>query len=78
MANLPKDTPDKERNKLINNRRTCWNIFTQNMKFITKQDSEFNFVEYYNKSIFAGAISITNHTFKYTIQAMVNMLKAKF
>lgn len=78
MGNLPKDTPDIERNKLINNRRTCWNIFTQNMKYITKQDSEFNFVEYYNKSIFAGAISITNSTFKYTIQAMINMLKAKF
>lgn len=78
IAKLPKDTPDTERTKIINDRRTCWNIFTQNMKYITKQDSEFNFVEYYNKSIFAGAISITNRTFKYTIQAMINMLKATF
>lgn len=76
MGKMDSKTLPVDRNTLTNARRTCVNVFSQNMKKAITMDPEFNFVEYYNKSVYGGAIKISRNTFKFAIEAMVGLLKS--
>lgn len=74
---LASDLTVKEREETINAKRTCINIFQQYLRAVLTMDKEFNFIEYYNKSIYGGAFHISNNTLKYSLTTMVDMLFGK-
>lgn len=74
---LASDLTVKEREDTINAKRTCCNIFQQYLKAVLTMDKEFNFIEYYNKSIYGGAFHISNNTLKYSLTTMVDLLFGK-
>lgn len=76
--NKPNADKDPERYKdIVDCKRICTNVFSQNLKEIIKREPEFVFAEYYNKTTFGGAIRITQNTFKYTLGAMLKLIFKK-
>ena len=66
---------DKNKEKYVNDRRICMNVFKTYMKHVNTIDDDFNFVEYYNATPYGGAIRIDKNTLKYSIKALKELLK---
>ena len=66
---------DKNKEKYVNDRRICLNIFKTYMKHVNTLDNDFNFVEYYNATPYGGAIRIDKNTLKYSIKALKELLR---
>lgn len=65
---------DSRRDEIINCKRICTNVFSQNLKEVIKKEPDFIFGDYYNKTVFGGAIKVTPDTMRYSIQAMIKLL----
>lgn len=66
---------DKNKEKYVNDRRICLNVFKTYMKHVNTLDNDFNFVEYYNATPYGGAIRIDKNTLKYSIKALKELMK---
>lgn len=66
---------DKNKEKYVNDRRICMNVFKTYMKHVNTVDDDFNFVEYYNATPYGGAIRIDKNTLKYSIKALKELMK---
>lgn len=70
----PSNKDPNTRNEIVNCKRICTNVFSQNLKKIMAKEPDFVFGEYYNKTPYGGAIKITPDTFRYSIRAMLALL----
>lgn len=66
---------DKNKEKYVNDRRICMNVFKTYMKHVNTIDDDFNFVEYYNATPYGGAIRIDKNTLKYSIKALKELMR---
>ena len=66
---------DKNKEKYVNDRRICMNVFKTYMKHVNTVDDDFNFVEYYNATPYGGAIRIDKNTLKYSIKALKELMR---